>query len=280
MKKVLNLLTGTLIIALLFSCKKEDAVPTAKNINPADANALQSAIIIQGATLVPGNLPAPSGSGAPVTSLYQNSASISPGGNLILPFRFTSGSGYSTCYVQIQGATNGYWRIPNPNAGSSPNSGTIGIPIRLPSNLDLGSFCVVYCIVDNSGRVSNIMITCVSVEESLNCSNASKAGNEGLTFTTVTMGNTSGNAVLQYDTYSVPDRIDVYQGSTWLMGTGNNPNSIIPPISNCSAPANGFVGRAGTFNIPYNPSAGKELTIVVSGCLGGGTAWDWQLSCP
>jgi len=278
MKKALTHLSCLLLFALLFSCKKTDSDPVLKNIDPADANALQSAIIIQGGTLVSGNPPSPSGAGAPVTSLNQTTASISPGGNLILPFRFTSGSGYSTCYVQIQGATNGYWRIPN--TGSSPNSGTIGIPVKLPSNLDLGRFCVAYCIADANGRVSNVMVTCVKVENALTCSNATKAGNEGLTFTTVTMGNNSGTAVLSYDTYSVPDRIDVYQGSNWLVGTGSDPNSIIPPISNCSSPANGFVGRAGTLNIPYSASSGKSLTIVVSGCLGGGTAWDWRLTCP
>jgi hypothetical protein len=216
-----------------------------------------------------------------VTEDEQASASISPGNQIYLPFSFTSQAGYTKCYVQVQGATNGYFEIP---ANSTVNSGTMAIPINIPSNVLTGTFCVMYCIQDAQGRVSNIMTTCITLRDPIDCSNASASGSDGLTFTQVEMGDNAGSVEITYDTYSIPDRIDVYQGSKWLTGTGNDPQSLVPPIADCDdvtpGDGSGFIGANDVLTFNYNPSQGKTITVVASGCIGSGTAWDWSMICP
>lgn len=271
----------TTAIVLLASCSKKDDQP-AEEVDPSDANKLQSVLVIPGGSL--GNsgstppAPSASGSGAPVLSNNQTSAAISAGNQLLIPFSFTANSGYTTCYIQVNGATNGYFTIPNP--GTQATNGVIAIPVNIPSNVKNGQFTMTYCIADAQGRISNQRTTRVTIKPALTCSNALATGSEGLTFTQVQMGETGGTASLRYDTYSVPDRVDIYQGSTWLGGTGSNPGTTVPPLSNCSNPLPGFVGAAGTINFNYNPSNGRNITVVVSGCLSGGTAWEWKLTCP
>ncbi|MBK9329890.1 MAG: hypothetical protein IPM95_11455 [Sphingobacteriales bacterium] len=270
------LLTVIVLTMLAASCKK-----VASLIDPADANALTSVLVIPGSSKTSGNPPAPTGTpSSPALVLNQSTLSTNAGAQFIVPFTYTSNSGYSTCYVQVDGATNGFFTVPNSGAAGSPNSGTIAVPITIPSNVLNGSFCITYCIADRDGNISNVMTTCVTIKEQLDCSTATASGSEGLTFTNVNMGNTAGDVDINYDTYSVPDRIDVYQGTTWLTGTGANPGSPIPPLSDCSSPLPGFIGASGTLSVSYNPSNGKVLTVVVSGCMGGGTAWDWSMTCP
>lgn len=267
-----------LLLLTTGSCKKNDATDDNSPVNPEDRNKLQSVINIPNGQLTAGNPPSPTGgSQSPVLSLSQSSAAINPGGQLILPFQYSSPGGYAVVYLQVDGATNGFIRV---NSPSGNGSGIIGLPVFIPSRVLKGSFCVSYCIQDNQGRVSNIINTCVTIKDALNCSNANASGSEGLTFTNITMGNNAGTARLNFDTYTVPDRIDIYQGNNWLAGTGTNPNSIVPPLSNCSGVLPGFVGRSDVLSFNYNPANGKTITVVVSGCLGGGTAWEWDLVCP
>lgn len=275
---LLGLAAALLVTAVMFACKKGDDEDNS-SVDPADVNKLQSVLQITGSSIISGSLPTPSsGSSAPKLSLSQSSASISPGGLLVLPFQFTSQGGYNWVYIQVDGATNGCIRIPASSITVSGN--VIGIMTGIPSRVLLGDFCVSYCIEDSQGRISNVINTCVTLREALSCINANASGHDGLTFTSIEMGDKSGTAKIIYDTYTVPDRIDVYQGNKWLTGTGTDPKSLIPPLSNCSTASPGFVGKSSTLSFPYNPSDGKTITVVVSGCLGGGTAWDWEMDCP
>jgi hypothetical protein len=118
-----------------------------------------------------------------------------------------------------------------------------------------------------------------TVTEPLACGDGYVSGSEGVTNTRHQLNGTAGNVVITYDTYSVPDRIDVFlDGTQWKGGTGTT-ISPPPPISNCAAPLPGFVGATGSITIAVT-SANKYIDVYVSGCLGSGTAWDYSLTCP
>ena len=284
MKLIGNIFLGLSILliislAVLPTSCIEFGDPTVDSIQTTNSNGLQSVLTIPNGSLTTGSLPAAStGSSIPTINFYQTSASTSSGYQLLFPIQYTSNNGWRYIYLQIIGATNGYFIITNP--GTSTNSGTIAVPINIPGQVLNGTFTFQFSIVDANGLVSSYKQTTIVIKTALECVNANNSGNEGLTFTQIDLGSKAGSVTLSYDTYSVPDRVDIFQGNTWLGGTGVNPGSLIPPLCNCSSPLAGFVGRSSNITFNYNPSSGRIITIVVSGCLGGGTAWVWSLSCP
>ena len=265
------------------SCKKDTttgggpATPVKDSVPTTDANALQNAITITNGVLTAGALPvASTDPAAPTISNFQPSSSTSAGYQLLLPFDYTAATNWKHIYLQVVGATNGYFNITN----TSKLTGVFAIPINIPGHIKNGTFSIIFSVVDNNGLVSSYVTTIIVIKNALGCTNASNSGSEGLTFTQVDLGNTAGTASLYYDTYTVPDRVDLFQGTTWLGGTGTNPGTTIPPLCNCSTPLPGFIGASGTITFNYNPANGRIVTVVVSGCLGGGTAWVWNLTCP
>jgi hypothetical protein len=282
MKKLItitSILTLTIFsFSLQYGCKKSSSTPTVDSVNPSDATILQGVLIIPGGTLKTGTVPTTSASNAPVLSGNQTTAAINPNHQLMLPFNYTSTAGISKIILQVVNAT-GYIEITG--SSSTSNTGTIVLPIMIPGKVKYGNFSVIYIIIDNSGNVSNVLTTEIIINAPVTCATATVNGAEGLTFTNIDMtGKASGTMSLNYDTYSVPDRIDVYQNGTWLTGTGTNPNSTIPPQCDCSTPLPGFIGATGTLTFPFDANKSKDLTVVVSGCLGGGTAWTWTMVCP
>jgi hypothetical protein len=286
MKLLLNFIIGFSFLLILSiamvssSCKKDYITPSADCILPTDADGLQEIITISNSKLYKfGNLPDSSKSPiSPKITIFQPSASASAGYQLILPLKFTSSTELEYIYLQIDGATNGYFKIDITE--SVRGFGTLTIPINLPLLACNGEFSVRFCLVDYNGYISSQKQTLIVIRDPLECSNADNSGTEGLTFSQVDLGSESGKVVLSYDTYSVPDRVDIFQGTKWLGGTGSNPGSVIPPLCNCSSVLPGFIGKRGKIDFMYDPSEGRVITIVVSGCLGGGTAWEWNLTCP
>ena len=284
MKKIILITSVITFTIFMFSAqygcqKSKNSTTTVDSVSPSDANKLQAVLIIPGGALKSWNMPTTSATNAPVLSANQTSASINPNHQLMLPFNYSSIAGISKILVQVRNATSGYIEISG--SSSSSNTGTIVIPISIPGKVKYGTFTLIYIIIDNSGNVSNVLTTYIVITAPVTCATATVNGAEGLTFTTVDMaGKSSGTMSLTYDTYSVPDRIDVYQNGTWLTGTGTNPNSTIPPQCDCSTPLPGFVGQTGTLTFPFDTGKSKDITVVVSGCLGGGTAWTWTMACP
>jgi hypothetical protein len=266
------------------SLKCQAGTTSAVLIDPADANALQAALVIPGAILRSGAMPVQT-TGVTTPSLFdfQETISSNPGTWLYMPFNFTAPDEYLRCYLQVKGATNGFYEISGiiPNVGSTTKGGTILLPVTLPQNVKYGNFCLNYIICDKNRVFSNVLQSCVTIAPPVTCSNASAEGSEGLTFTTVHMNNgRQGNVVINYDTYTVPDRIDVYQGTTWLTGMGSDPHTLVPPQCDCDFLLPGFRGEASQLRFNYDSTKGKNITVVVSGCLNGGTLWEWQLICP
>jgi hypothetical protein len=147
------------LFVVLASCSKKSEE---KKIDPSNSNELQSVLVIPNGTLTSGTPPpTTTGTSRPSISSNQSSGSVTSGGQVNIPFSYSSASGgYTNCYVQVNNATNGYIRIPTP---SSNTSGTINIPITVPSNVNSGQFCITYCIADAQNRVSNYMTFCVDV---------------------------------------------------------------------------------------------------------------------
>ncbi len=270
---------GMFILPTQYGCKKSKNTTTViDSVSPSDADKLQAVLIIPGGSLKTGSRPTKSLTNAPVISAYQSSAAINPSQQLMLPFNYSSIAGLSKIIVQVVGAS-GYIEVSG--LSSSSNTGTVVLPVTIPAKVKYGNFQLVIIVIDNSGNISDYITTSVRVNAPVTCADANVSGSEGLTFTLVDMtGKPSGTMSLEYDTYSVPDRVDVYQNGTWLAGTGTNPGSTIPPQCDCSTPLPGFIGATGTLTFPYDASKSKNITVVVSGCLGGGTAWDWNLNCP
>ena len=284
MKKILlsTIVAFGVITLTLLSCKKTQS--TASAVSPTDANALQKAIIIGSATKTTGTMPASNGSSLTIPS-YQTTASDNPGVTMVLPMSVSNVNSLKKMYFQVRGATTGYFVIDMQNAPLVFKNGNIlGIQITVPSNVQKGQFVLNYDLQDLNGLISTMYSTTITITDPLDCSTANISGSEGLTYSTIDMGNVSGSASLHYDTYSVPDRIDIYQGTTWLTGTaGTPPAGNIPPIVSCSSipssGSNGFYGKSGDLPFYYNTSKGK-VTVIVSGCVGNGTAWVWKMNCP
>ncbi len=128
-------------------------------VDPSDANALSSAIVIPGATRVQGNPPASSSDlGAPVISGGAD-LNVDSGDQAVLSVDFDSDTGYENCYVQVVGADD-YFLI---ELSDPTTSGTIDIPVNIPEEVDTGAFDLYTCIAGADGLVSNAVETGVGV---------------------------------------------------------------------------------------------------------------------
>ena len=252
---------------------------TKDSIVTSDSNGLQDVIVITNGTLVGGTLPtASTGTSIPKITSNQPSVSFNPGAQFQLPIGYSATTNWKYVYISVQGATNGYIKVTNPST-SSTSTGTIVIPITLPELVKYGTFTITYCIVDVNGLVSNWVTTQIVLRVPLTCADAKMSGNEGLTAMTINLGSKAGTINVNYDTFTVPDRIDIYQGTRWLTGTGTDTGLLVPPLCQCSNPLPGFVGKVGILTFTYNPSYGQYITIYVSGCLGNSTAWNFSMVC-
>lgn len=275
--KLLGFLLSISALILITSCGGDSDPAPPSEVDPSDADALTGVLVIPGGQVVSGQPPAPStDSDAPTVSNNQTSATVVADNTLYLPFNFDSAQGYGGCYVQVNGATS-YFNIAD---GTSATDGLLVLPVGIPASVQEGDFCLTYCIYDNSGRVSNLLTTCVTVGPVQECP-AFTSGSDGLTIATYDLGDTPGTATISYDMYSIQDRIDVFYNNQWVGGSGSSISSTsFPPVSSCGDGQNGYVSGTGTIDVNYNPATARTVTVYMSGCIGGGTAWDLGVSCP
>jgi hypothetical protein len=245
-------------------------------VDIGDPYDLQRSLKIDGANLVNGDLPSSSYGNNHLSSSI-GSIKVNSGSTVILPLIYSASYDIETVYIQVTGADGNYYSV-EPVLVTSSGSSFGYISITMPKNIEEGDFNVRYKVKDSSGSVSNEVATSINItNEVISCKNAANTGQAGLTFTTLYLGKTAGQVSIYYDTYTVKDRIDIYQGKTWLTGTGDDPHSPIPPLCKCNATLPGFVGKSGYLEFNFNPRDGENITVVVSGCLDGGTSWEWHL---
>ena len=282
-----GLMLMILLSVAVISCQKGNmgaAGGGGAKVKPADANGLTAVLVVPGSSVTPGNMPTPtSSSGSPTLSMIDTTVSYSAGGQVKLPIQFSSGSGQPICgvYFQVNGAGS-YFDIP-----ISPTTfGTLVLPITIPSNVASGKFCITISLYNcnTPHQISNTFETCITVTQPVGCNSQTEAGGEGITSTLYNMSQTAGYVNIDYDTYTVPDRIDIFYNDIWVAGTGSaptGPGGTVPPLANCSNPTDGYVGATGTFCFHYDPATmGKKIEVVVSGCVRGGTAWKYTIHCP
>lgn len=282
MKKLFRLFFLSLTFsALLVSCGDKNEDPSKEDeVDPSNADAMTAALVVPGSDIEDGDMPNPtSGPGTPGLTMYDATVSYSAGGQVELPIEYidNSGGGIDGIYFQIDGA-NQYFDV---DLLGATGSGTIVLPITIPTNVQNGEFCITISIYSNN-QVSESFETCITVTSALDCDVELESGGEGKTSTLHDMGDEPGIVQINYETYTVPDRIDVFYGGVWVAGTGSNPGPTgsVPPLANCSNPTNGYIGADGVFCFPYDPdNHGTLVEVVVSGCIRGGTEWKYEISC-
>jgi hypothetical protein len=149
-------LLGGLFLYSTISCNKGGDTPPL--IDPSDAVNVGKALILpDGTETKEGTPPAPSTNPqAPKVTPVVTEQPTNNGSTETVPIRYSNlNNGIGGVYAQVEGATN-YYNIPLSGGGSS-TSGTINVPIGIPENFGSGTFILVYCIYDRSGRVSNIL---------------------------------------------------------------------------------------------------------------------------
>jgi hypothetical protein len=161
--QILKPLPLILLVLSMVGCfpNHSDIVPSV-NIDPADARALSQVLVLpDGSSRNSSGFPSPSTGSAPIVTATNPEVTSSNGGTIPLVFTYRNVSGsLGGCYVQVIGA-DAYFKIPI--VSQSGSSGTINVPIGIPTNVLRGRFCIKLMIYDATGRVSNIAESCVEV---------------------------------------------------------------------------------------------------------------------
>ena len=266
---------GVFFCITMEGCQPPDTVKPGP-VDPSDPNALSRVIVFTGnATTASGTLPQASGTS---TTIQNNpTVSMTSGGSRVyVPIQYTGNTPITDVYIQISGA-NKYFKIP---ISGGVASGLVYIPMALPDNVLQGDFTLTIVLIGSNGNIvaSKTLTVPVNITLPLDCSDGYVQGSSGITQTEHQLSGNGGKVSISYDTYSLPDRMDVYVDGQWVAGTGST-IAPPPPLSTCSNPLAGFVGKRGTFSFNVSSSS-KRVQTYVSGCTGSSTAWNYELTCP
>lgn len=284
------LLTVLMTVSALFfqNCKKEEFDPRKPYLMPIDPeeepDLLGRAFGMTNATLVEGNLPSSNASSSQLRIDYSQSGALAAAGTeLYIPFTFFQTNQLSGIYLQVIGADH-YWdiRVQNPPSGST---GNYVFPLGIPGQVLTGVFNIKYALYDQSGKISQhktMKITVGSVADA--CAGGTtyhEAGSEGLTVRRIELGDSPGQVQIEYEMYSLPDRLDIKYNGRWVASTAAAALSdgSYPPPSVCYDGEAGYVSGSNVLKFDYDPAISKEFQIYMSGCYGA-TAWDFWVTCP
>lgn len=274
-----RLLLLLLLSFSLYNCSNDSE----SGISPSNPDALSEVLVIPNAEIVNSpDLPESSNSAvAPAVSYVDTNISYTAGSQIVIPSNVDSptSSNIAGVYIQVKGAST-YFNVP---INSATFNGTFTVPVDLPLNVDSGDFILLLKFYDLDGNISSITEIFINVTKPVNCNRTKVSGGQGLTSTIFNLPNKAGAIKISYDTFTVKDKIDVFQGGQWIGGTGPSTvrSTLRRPLS-CSAATEslGYVGQNSEFVFAYDPSLGREIEVVVSGCENGGTAWEYTFSCP
>jgi hypothetical protein len=283
-----NLLGFLFIILALNGCKTLELV----EIYPEkDPSLFSRSLLVKGGTNCIGEAPTSNETSELIISKSQPTATVATDNYLFVPFLAAFSNDAQGVYLQVEGADN-YWEIPisNNSLKSASTSLTEVLSIGIPENIQAGIFNIYYKLFSSDGKIGNTAMLEAKVVFPVDyCEKGAQIGTvkgeDGISAQTYTLGDTPGFVEIQYETYSIPDRLDIRYNNHWIRSTGDllgNGNDA-PPIKVCDdvVSGDGFLGTSGSFHIFYDPSISKKLDVYVSGCLDGGTAWDYNIvDCP
>ncbi|GAB3015517.1 hypothetical protein GCM10027284_38270 [Cyclobacterium sediminis] len=291
MKNQIIYIFAILVGFAIFSCSQEEEteLDTRLLVNqPIDPSSqpdeLNKELIING-ELQGGNMPSAKNPDQIRINIFVSSALITNDNYLFLPFSFDSNEQLKGIYIEVEGA-QGHWDAP---ANLDPDENSFAVAIGIPNYIQKGDFVVSYRIYDQNNNVSEKKSINVSIVDSENrCGSGQSfprvSGSDGITVKTYDMGDFPGIVNISYYMYTRKDRMDIRYNGEWVASTGPDllESGKAPPYKLCNeaTAADGFVSGGGSFSIPYDPAISREISIYVSGCLQGGTAWYFDVSCP
>ena len=280
MKRIL--ITATLTLAcfgatLFVACKKEKTSDLSYGVQPGNEPEMLNKSLRMAGKLVNGGLPESSGTGGGGTQVlivsYPEAVEVNAGVELYIPYATTNDDEIVKLFVQVEGAKS-YWELP---AKPDTFAGSLYMKLFVPNFVQKGDFNLVFSVLDKSGSVSKAVVTNTIITAPMACG-AQASGSVGITVRAVDLGDKPGILTLDYETYSIPDRIDISYNGQWVRSTGPTPEGYYPNCANYGMTGAGFVSESGKFTMPYDPANGKYAVIYITGC-DGGTAWDIAASC-
>lgn len=285
MKRSIFLLA--ILLMSLVSCHKEEDLRAdfVGDIDPnKDPNKLSEVLGIEG-THKSGSFPLKQTSGLQITN-YQTSVSASQNTDIYIPFTYDANNAPKGIYLHVIGAENRYWDIPMTIIN---NDNSYVFKMTIPPQVLSGNFTIEYIFYDSDLNTSEKATTHIKLSKPTSIcrggcvggSPYSESGESGPTNTTLVLGDQPGIVFINYEMYTLPDRMDIKYDGAWVGSTASQlllPGQNIPS-SICFDGQQGYISGSGTLSFVYNPSQCKEVTIYMYGCYGE-TAWEFSVTCP
>ncbi len=180
MKNIKAKLLLVILTCCLVACNDDsEEVGTEVLIDIDDVEVLTDALVIANSNLIEGDAPSPT-IAADAPELYADDNEeygAIAGRSFYLNPQLMSGE-IAGAYLQIEGSSK-YFDIPLNSATSTGRFGKVNnfsklfknarssesetIEIEIPTRLEPGSFCAIYCVYDSEGRVSNLVEICIEI---------------------------------------------------------------------------------------------------------------------
>jgi hypothetical protein len=241
-------------------------------VNENEQEMINKALVIgSGGKCIDGDFPKSSGSGIQITDRPQ-AVQITAG--VLLFFNYNTSNNANLCkvYLQVDSAES-YWEVP---VEIDPVSKQPFIRVLIPNFVKNGNFKLKFAAGDCGGNISPVETTTLVVTEPLKCG-SSFSGSLGITAMVANLGNKAGKVRIQYEMYTIPDRMDIRYRGNWVASTGTPLG--IGGYPSCTVSPNGFVSGSNVLEFNYDPSLSKIVEVYVSGC-NSGTAWNINIECP
>lgn len=142
-------------------------------------------------------------------------------------------------------------------------------------------FCCLFtdCFCSKDYKNNNSNITHDEVEqiqaEVTPCNQQTVSGGDGVTSTKHTLGNKSGEVVIQYNMQNIPDKMEVFYENELVASTFSIPNNIDGFVGNSITGSSGV----GEIKFYYVKEKVDYIEIIVTGS-DANTAWEYLVKCP
>ncbi|MEI7979685.1 MAG: hypothetical protein WCI53_12630 [Bacteroidota bacterium] len=258
----------------VFSCKKYSS-DTQYGIANNQVNLINKALVIgSGGKIFEGDMPK---SISNTISITDSPKAVQVSAGVLLFFNFGTSNNANLCklYLQIDSADT-YWEAP---IQIDPVSTRPFIKLLIPNFVRNGNFKLNFSVEDCAGNISSVSNTELAVTDPLSCGSTFE-GSIGITALTANLGNKAGLVTINYNMFTVKDRLDVRYKDKWILSTGNVlAENGYPNCNNYGLPNSGFVSGGNTVSFNYDPKESKFVEIYVTGCESG-TRWNVTINCP